>query len=293
MVLFLFCVTLHAELFFTQDAIFTHLKGYSEEEVELVKKDLEVVRSVCFNKTENTKRRSYLATAGAPGARKTTILEKFIASHPEYEKAVYLDPDARALKFMVHTYYAQSLSPFKISLTNDYADVIKNAYETWRAASNYIALSLLEDAFTLGRNVVHGTTSTGAHIPNFFSKLKEKGYEIVLLLCSCPDELRFKAVQYRNEEIRFYQSSPEDAIAKGILFPQKMESYFSYADQLYFYWSFNLYENERLAGIWKNGELEILDEEAMQHFINKYEMDRSILAEKGILIRSFEEFLKK
>jgi len=289
---FLSCAALQAELFFTPDMISSHLKVYSEDEIQSLQKDLTVVRSVCLDGTENAERRFYLATAGGPGARKTTILEKFIVSHPEYQKGIYLDPDPRTLKFMVHS-YAQSLTPLVIASTKDYANVIKNAYEKWRAGSNYIVLTLLEEAFLAGRSIVYGTTSTGVHISDFFTKLKENDYQIVLLLCSCPDEVRFEAVDYRNNTVRFYQSSPEDAVAKGILFPQKMESYFSHADQLYFYWSNTLFDDERLGGIWKDGKLEIYDQDAMQCFINKYELDRAALAVKGETIPSFKEFLNE
>ena len=287
------CVALQAELFFTPEMISSHLKAYSDDEIQLVKKDLEVVRSVCLDGTQNAETRFYLATAGGPGARKTTILEKFVASHPKYQEGVYLDPDPRTLKFMVHSYYAQSLTPLVIASTNDYSDVIKNAYEKWRAGSNYIVLTLLEEAFAAGRSIVYGTTSTGAHIPNFFAKLKENDYQIVLLLCSCPDDVRFKAVDYRNNTVRFYQSSPEDAVAKGIFFPQKMETYFTYADQLYFYWSDDLFDTEKLAGIWQNGKLEVIDHDAMQCFVNKYEADRAALAAKGQSIPSFERLLNE
>jgi hypothetical protein len=292
--LFLICLsalTLHAELFFTPDMISSHLKNYSEEEVQLLNKDLNVVRSVCLDGTQNAQTRFYLATAGGPGARKTTILEKFVASHPEYQEGVYLDPDPRTLRYMAHTYYARSLNPLTISTSESYDQVIQNGYNKWRYGSNYIVLSLLEEAFQMGRSIIYGTTSTGSHIHNFFSKLKENNYQIVLLLCSCPDPLRFEAVEYRNKVVRFYQSSPEDAVAKAILFPQKMETYFIYGDLLYFYWSDSLFAPERLAGTWHNGNLEIHDSEAMQLFIDKYEADRSTLAEKGEFIPSFNELI--
>ncbi len=289
----LFCFSLHAALFFTPQMISKHLEGYSEEEMRLIEQDLKVVRSVCFGETQNAENRFFLATAGGPGARKTTILERFISTHPEYQEGIYLDPDPRTLKFMVHTYYARSLTPLMIADAKNYDEVIKNAYEKWRAGSNYIVLNLLEEAFTAGLSIAYGTTSTGTHIPEFFKKLKENNYEIVLLLCSCSDDVRYNAVDYRNRIIRFYQSSPEDAVAKGILFPQRMSSYFTYADQLYFYWSDSLFSPERLAGIWCNGKLEIHDRDAMQHFIDKYESDRIVLKEKGISIPSFTVLLSK
>jgi hypothetical protein len=288
---FLSCIRLHAELFFTPEMISSHLKDYSEEEVRLLNKDLDVVRSVCLDDTHNTETRFYLATAGGPGARKTTILEKFISLHSEYQSGVYLDPDPRTLKFMAHTYYAQSLSPLVIASTNSYDQVIQNAYKKWRAGSNYIVLSLLEEAFAKGRSITYGTTSTGAHIPNFFAKLKENNYQITLLLCSCPDEVCYEAVDYRNNVVRFYQSSPEDAVTKDVLFPQRMDSYFAYADRMYFYWSDSLFAPERLAGVWEKGELILHDGDAMERFIDKYEADRIALEQTGITIPSFKTFL--
>lgn len=287
------CFHVHAELFFTPQMISSHLKGYSDDEVRLIKKDLFVVRSVCLEGAHDTNHRFYLATAGAPGARKTTILERFLSTHPEYQEGVYLDPDARTLKFMVHTYYALSLNHHVIATANNYDIVIKNGYEKWRGGSNYIALSLIEESFEAGRSVIHGTTSTGAHVPNFFAKLKENDYDIVLLLCSCSDDFRYEAVDYRNRNIRFYQSSPEDAFSKGTLFSQRMGAYFAYADILYFYWSDDLLSPERLAGVWTHGHLEVLDHKAMQHFINKYERDRATLANEGVALPSFHEFLQE
>jgi len=129
------CFGLQAELFFTPQMISKHLETYNDKEIQLLEKDLSVVRSICLDDTHNTDTRFYLATAGGPGARKTTILEKFVAAHPEYQGGVYLDPDPRTLKFMVHTYYAQSLSPLVISQAKDYNEVIKNAYDKWRYGS--------------------------------------------------------------------------------------------------------------------------------------------------------------
>ncbi len=127
---------LHAELFFTPQMIASHLEGYTDSEIGLIKKDLDVVRSICLAGTRNVDTRFYLATAGGPGARKTTILEKFVSTHPEYQEGVYLDPDPRTLKYMVHTYYARSLNPLVISTAENYDQVIRNAYDKWRAGSN-------------------------------------------------------------------------------------------------------------------------------------------------------------
>lgn len=275
-------------LFFTPEMIDSHLKGYTQEEVALIQKDLNVVRSVCLDGTQNTDKKFYLATCGGPGALKTTTLEKFVVTHPEYQGGVYLDPDPRTLKFMVHTYYARSLSALAIASAAAYDEAIHAAYDKWRGGSNYIVLTLLEEAFDLGRSIIYGTTSTGGHMATFLPKLKERGYEIILLLCSCPDSLRYDAIDYRNKVVRFYQSSPEDAVGKGILFPQRMATYFANADTLYFFWS-DRFGEERLGGIWSQGKLEIRDQEAMDRFIEKYESDREKISTP---LPPFEDFLK-
>lgn len=283
---------LQAEFFFTQQMIESHLERYNKEEIQLIDKDLEVVRGVCFDNIVHSERPFYLATAGSPGARKTTILEKFVSTHPEYQGGVYLDPDPRTLKFMVHTYH-QSLTPLAILQGKNYDQVIKNAYHKWRGGSNYIVLNLFEEAMEKGHSIIYGTTSTGAHTPNFLAKLKTEGYKIVLLLCSCPDTLRKEAVEYRNQEVRFYQSSPEDALAKGKFFPQRMQAYFDYADELFFYWSDDLFTPERLGATWKKDQFIIYDHEAFELFAEKYEADRLSLSSEGHFIPSFDSYFSK
>ena len=283
-------------LFFTPAMISTHLEPYNEEEKAEIEKDLNVVRSICFSPQEveeNVNHQPlFLTTAGGPGARKSTILERFIGSHPEYTRAVYVDPDQRALKFMVHTYYAQSLNAFHAALTGNYLAIQRAAYEKWRPASNYITLTLLEEAFEAKRDIAYGATSTGAHVPVLFKKIHDAGYHITLLLCSCDDSLRKAAVEYRNEKQRFYQSTPEDALVKGALFPQRMSTYFENGDTLYFYWSDDLFSPERLAAVFQKGQIDVIDSDALNCFIAKYELDRNAFQVEGKILPAWDELVK-
>ena len=281
-------------LFFSPEMISSHIKEYSPEEKELILKDLDVVRSVCSSLQENTliQKPLYIATAGAPGTRKTTILERFMNHYVLTSHMTYLDPDQRALKFMSHTYYNKSLSAYSIALQKEYANAVQEAYEKWRGASNYITLTLLEEAFAECKNIAHGTTSTGGHIDSFLSAIKKANYEIILLLCSAEDSFRGNAIEYRNTEQKFYQSTPEDAISKGKIFPTRMQSYFTYADSLYIFWSNDLFEQESLAAIFSHGTLKILDSNALNFFIDQFEKDRALLMQKGTQIPSWEELLK-
>lgn len=282
-------------LFFSPEMVTTHLKEYDIEEKELIEKDLNVVRSICFKDPkakDSEKKPVYIATCGAPGSRKSTILERFLLKQCAPFQFAYLDPDQRALKFMAHTYYSQSLSALAIAEHEHYSQAIKAAYEKWRGASNYIALTLLEEAFLQRKDIAHGTTSTGEHISKFLSKVKEAGYEVVLLLCSCEDTLRHQAVDYRNKEQKFYQSTPEEAVSKGVLFPQRMSSYFTYADTLYLFWSDDLFNPERLAAVITGKDIVIYDQEALTNFISKFEKDRNKLMKEGKQIPSWNELLE-
>ncbi len=280
---------------FSPKQISGHIVSYDDKEKEDIAKDLEVVRSVCHLKEAPSKDRPfYLASAGGPGSRKSTILERFIQSHPSFQAGVYLDPDQRGLKFMAHTYYDKSLNALQAASKPDYLEIQKAAYEKWRGASNYITLVLLEEALQKKTDIIHGTTLTGAYVEEFLKKLKAAGYHITLVLCYCEDEIRKEAVEYRNNEQRFYQSTPEDAVAKGKLFAEKLSIYFQYADTLHLYWSDDLMAEERISVIFYKGEM-ILGEGCacvLDRFISKFDDDRAALAAEGKIIPSWDELVQ-
>jgi hypothetical protein len=289
---FAFCLlnSLSSAFFFTPEMISSHMTSYTEAEKELIEKDLVAIRSLTSK--EGSSSPFYLATAGSPGSRKTTILENFMNAHPDYQEGIYLDPDARALKFMINTYYNKSLNSFEIAKASSYASLLKEAYDKWRGASNYITLTLLEEAFGAKKSVVYGTTSTGGHITQLFPALKQAGYRTVLLLCYCEDEMRKEAISYRNEVVGFYQSSPEDAVLKGSLFPKRMEVYFKEANELYFYWSDGAFAKERLAATLIDGQLRVYDKEAFEKFAAKYEKDRDAMKYENVQLLPFNKLLE-
>lgn len=290
LLLFVVGVSLQAEEYFPAEKIAAHLASYDEKAREDVAKDLKVVRSVCRVKEAPTKDHPfYLGTAGGPGSRKSTISERFIQQNPIYQSGVKLDPDW-VLKLMVHTYQAQSLNALKVASSPNYLDVLRAGYETWRGASNYITLTLIEEVLQKKADLIHGTTSTGAHVEELFQKLKKEGYHITLLLCYCEDEIRKQAMEYRASEQRAYQSSPED----GKIFVEKLSLYFKYADSLYLYWSDDVLAEERRAAIFDKGEM-IVEEGcfcALDSFMDKFGRDRNVLQAEGKSIPSWEELVQ-
>lgn len=272
---------------FPREFIDSFLKGYSEEDKIKIKKDLEIVEKVTFDEAKPNDASSaqpvYLATAGGPGSAKTTTLETFLQEN-HLENYVYADPDQVSLKNMNFT-YRKSLSNFEMASANSNYDALKNAYNKWRGASNYICHEMLQIAF--GNNdglgdkysVAHGTTSTSPHMESLYKRIKARDYRIVLLLCYSADETRKAAIEKRENEQAFVQSDPNDVISKGVDFPKRFDDYFRYADEIHFYWNNELHHGKLpkpCARYIKNehdADLTVLNKNDWANFCKKYLWD--------------------
>ena len=276
-----------------EDVVQSLRSPYSEEEQNLLDADFEYIRQLVFRgkRTPQDRKPIYLATAGGPGARKSTILESYIYNKAEFANTVYVDPDQRALKFMGNTFYDQSLNNFKISQSKDYPSAQKAAYDYWRAGSNYIANALLNEAVAGGYDIAHGTTLTGPHSGALLKKLKDAGYQIVLVLCGAEDELRMDSVRHRNEVQGFYQTDPEDVKEKALLFPQRLEDYFAHADELWIHWSEQLNSPLEPSAYISlvSKKMEVFSKEPYEKFTKKMNLDAS----KQTSVASWEKIMKK
>jgi len=250
----------------------SHLKEYSDSEKQRIGLDLRNISETCFWEQKPVESQpTYVATAGGPGAGKSTILETFLQGHPNF---IYADPDPRALKFMANT-YLQSLTYYHISQSSSYPDILESAYQKWRAASNYIACKIINDAFAQNYNIAHGTTSTAKQVEDMYKRLKEKNYKIILLLCGSTDQNRINSIQNRAKTQGFVQSTPEDVINKGKLFPQRFPVYFTYADEIEIYWTEDFTKgNIKAATFSPDKGISIVNKEAYDRFVNEYEQQR-------------------
>lgn len=235
-------------------------KSYSSEEMALIGRDLAAVRKISFSgvkSSENTP--VYLATAGGPGACKSTILSKYLSG--KHEKFVFVDPDEQSLKNMPNTYGKSN---------KRLAD-----YEKWRDASNYIANTLLNEAFAQGCNIAHGATSTAKAIDELYKKLKRKNYKIILILCYAPDKMRQEAVEYRENIQHFGHVVPADVVSKGKMFAERFPVYFEYADEILCYWTEDFLNkgSTHVATYVKNGDAVVHDQAGLDKFIKKYTQD--------------------
>lgn len=244
------------------------LKDYSEEERLLIADDLANIEKLCFRGCLLPKGQPiYLATAGGPGASKSTILETYLKDKPNF---VYGDPDQRALRFMVHTYLA-STNNYAISQSSSFGELLHQSYKKWRDASNYIACTILNRAFAKGYNIAHGTTSTAKEVAGLYDRLKQKGYRIILLLCGSTDDNRIKALQHRAKEQDFIQNAAGDAITKGQVFPERFPIYFQFADAIEIYWTEEFNKGSvKAATIERGKKVAIHDPVAYNKFLEQY-----------------------
>ncbi|MDE3046483.1 MAG: hypothetical protein KGJ02_07555 [Verrucomicrobiota bacterium] len=274
-------------LFYSQKAIEENLKMYNDSEKAALQKDLENVRKSWFSEVRDSLPKPlYLASAGAPGSAKTSIMERFMQDNGLTTKTVYIDPDQRALKLLTNTYQAELKR-----IVNSPSE-IKNAYDKWKGGSKYITLTLLEEAFTQKKSIAHGADLTTDDTAKFLSKVKDAGYDIMLLLCSADDEFRQKTIQFKNDVEQFFNINPTDEVNKSKYFTQQMPTYFTYANTLYLYWSNELGTSEHVAAILQNGNVQVVNMDAMNHFVQKYEADRAVLAKEGKKIPAWDELVR-
>jgi hypothetical protein len=257
---------------FPRKFVDSHLKNYSEEECQLIAQDLKNIHQLSFrNKKPAIGQPYYIATAGGPGASKSTILETFFQ---DYWNFVYADPDQRSLRFMINT-NLQSNTNYKISQATSLSDLLKGAYDKWRAASNYIAYRILNEAYANGYNIAHGSTSTSKEVSGLYERLKKKNYKIILLLCGSTDQNRIDALNSRTATQQFVQNADDDTINKGKLFWERLPVYFHYGDEVHIYWTQEFKKGSVKAATYdKKKGLRILDPEAYESFIKQYEIAR-------------------
>ncbi len=250
-------------------------EAYSVSEKKAIQLDLKNIRQILFKGASPALQHPiYVATAGGPGALKSTTLEKFLAQNRslfEDSGVVYTDPDARGLKLMAHTYHSQGLSFYRIAEDNSFQKTQKAAYEKWRNASNLIAYTLLNEAAEKRCHIAHGTTSSSPSIADLYRGLKERGYKIILLLCGASDKTRMEATTHRMQAQANYQATPEDIRAKGLAFIERFPIYLQYADELWFYWSTSHKTGRKLVARFSDERLTVLDKLGFMAFRSYYE----------------------
>lgn len=226
------------------------LDRYNEQELALIYADLQERQEALF--AEAAKTNKYLATAGAPCAGKSTLLERVLATAPQ--KYVYIDPDRATLLHMSNTYKKDIETKTR---------TIEEAYTHWRDASNFIANLFLAKALKEGYAIAHGTTMTSPAITKLFTALKQDFKRSTTLLhISCNESVR-KASEEQRRARGVVQCTWEDFATKMTMFCDRLPDY-RLADKIDFYFRSDMH-GYALAATWLSGELTVANSTALQY----------------------------
>lgn len=172
-------------------------------------------------------RKEFTLSAGGPGAGKTMLLEHMVANDPSLQNVIFSDPDERALKLMKA--YREDIEKFgsgKIGLAL--------AYTKWRWASNYISNTIMNRACEDGHDILLGTTATSPAVSILYDNAKREGYAIRTIMVTAADDVRTESARRRFEEEGTRYTA--DTVEKGVLFYQRMPTFFEKSDALSLYW---------------------------------------------------------
>lgn len=213
----------------------------------------------------------YLATAGAPLAGKSTILD--VVLKEDYPIMGKIDPDVWGMALM-NAYNAYMMSPAMKADPDGFEHAQQRAYNVVRPASNYLTLEMMNYLAMHKLHIAHGTTSTSSGISTLWGNLKSQGYRIDALLCGAEDEMRAEAQQYRSQFQGNHQSTPADVINKGKAFPLRFGDYFSLAHNLEIFWREGVTQTAVHAASYSKGQRIVHDQDAFDKFADKYRRDR-------------------
>ncbi len=247
-----------------------YLKTYSPDEIEKINMDYANIRDLCFSQAKkDQKKLIYVGTAGGIGAGRSKILERYLRGRLGF---VHIDPDQRGLKFMINT-YTQYIDNYLISESLTYQR-LKEAYAKWRDASDYIVNKILNEAYDKNFAIAYVTTSSIKGIDQFFGKLKNRNYKIILLLCGSSEENRLKAMEYKEKHQYFVQATPEELITKGRRFFDNFPAYFQLADEIQFYWTEDFFKGGVKVGDYSRKNGLKWSHEYYKKFVDSYESYR-------------------
>lgn len=254
-------------------------KGEQGRFLDLVSRDRDITRDFAFANALKPVDRNpiYLATAGAPLAGKSTELDRTVMDEDgDYYNCVKIDPDMWTMKMMIHSYQGYLMSQGMIAEAKTFKAAQIKAYDLCRPASNYYSLKWMNEAAENGYDIAHGTTMTSPHVGGLMDSIKNKGYDVHLIVLAAPDDIRGQASSYRQETQANYQSTPEDVISKGAAFHERMPTYFDKADKLSLRWRNAVQGDAVVAAIYDKGQKTIVDEQAYNDFVSFYQGDMAV-----------------
>ncbi len=228
---------------------FDNKEAYSAEESEKLKTDITDIYHTILA-AHPMKESLAVMTAGAPGVGKTMQLRKELASQTLAGRSyAYICPDDVCLKAQTLTHMAD-LTKVDHEIDEQLKLAARQAaYNKWRPASNaathLILANLIREKFAF----YFGTTSSGPATKFFLDFLRQQGYRIKLIHISAPDDVRWESIKERDKT--FVQTTEQDVKEKGLLIPQRINDFLTYADEIDFYYRGGVSQEAALAATWK------------------------------------------
>ena len=242
--------------FFPRALLKKYLTDYTAEELDLIYQDFVEIRHKTFFHAE--KRPVYIATAGGPASGKTTLLENFLDTSPDH--FAYIDPDRTCLPQMEKTY--------KKDLSENTRELYP-AYVHWRAASNFIANTLLALALKDGYAIAHGTTMTASETKRVLASLRTQyRYNVTLWHLTCAENVRVESLAKRVSSGNV-QCTPQDFEEKGKFFYQRLPDYVGGSDKIVFFYRSKM-DTTTVAGKIEGGQLTVRDDHALQNIAENH-----------------------
>lgn len=196
---------------------------YTPAELDALKYDvLAIWNRIKSKELDETK--EIILTAGAPGVGKTTVMRGMWEKQPGF---AYICPDDVCLKEMQSTYG-------DMVVKDGSYQGLKNAYNKWRAASNFAHHLITAQLVRENKNFFFGTTASSDKTCFFLEFLKKRGYTIRILHVSAPDQVRFDSIAKRDNV--FVQTTDQDVLNKQLMVHERIQDTFlKYASRIDFY----------------------------------------------------------
>jgi len=285
---FSYCVPEKLIRSYYQGTEFGRVNTYSEDESKRLREDIHKIYWNVVNACDGGDPIAVIS-AGAPGAGKTTLMERLLKQ--EKTKVAYCDPDAVCLQLMNRTWRAELEKRLEeVADTPEDAlfwiekEVHQDMYNKWRPASNAANHLILAHFIRQKMPFYFGTCSASPHAANTFSYLKEQGYKIHLIHVMAPDDVRWQSIQVRDRS--FVQTTEKDICEKGKMIPQRIhDTYLAFADQIDFYYRGKVSEEAVLVATWvkESEEISVHDKPAYEKLVTLHDQMARELGDDELL----------
>lgn len=127
-----------------------------------------------------------------------------------------------------------------------------------------MSLKWLNDCVVRRLNIKHGTTLSGKPSRNLLKGLKAQGYRTRILVCLASEETIMNCLTYRLQHQAYYQSTPEDEMAKIGMFYDRLPMYFQEGDIVEIYYKPSLKQQHIKVGHYTAKTCDLIEPDSVE-----------------------------